>query len=124
MDKIMNLVQIIKNSSNTVFFGGAGVSTESGLKDIRSKDRLYHETYKYPPEASWRFSVRPREVSEALPWCPELFHRRTEAAFDRPVQCPGLYGDKSRRSGPFVLPGKYRQRQRIPKWDIAETVRG
>ena len=50
MDKIMNLAQIIKNSSNTVFFGGAGVSTESGLKDFRSKDGLYHETYKYPPE--------------------------------------------------------------------------
>lgn len=50
MNKIETLAQMIKSSSNTVFFGGAGVSTESGLKDFRSKDGLYHEKYKYPPE--------------------------------------------------------------------------
>ena len=50
MNKIEELAQIIKSSSNTVFFGGAGVSTESGLKDFRSKDGLYYEKYKYPPE--------------------------------------------------------------------------
>lgn len=50
MNKIEILAQMIKSSSNTVFFGGAGVSTESGLKDFRSKDGLYHEKYKYPPE--------------------------------------------------------------------------
>lgn len=50
MNKIESLAQIIKNSSSTVFFGGAGVSTESGLKDFRSKDGLYHEKYTYPPE--------------------------------------------------------------------------
>lgn len=50
MNKIEELAKIIKNSSNTVFFGGAGVSTESGLKDFRSKDGLYYEKYKYPPE--------------------------------------------------------------------------
>lgn len=41
---------IIKESQNIVFFGGAGVSTESGIPDFRSKDGLYHQTYKYPPE--------------------------------------------------------------------------
>lgn len=50
MNEIERLAQTIKDSSNTVFFGGAGVSTESGLKDFRSKDGLYHEKYKYPPE--------------------------------------------------------------------------
>lgn len=50
MDKIKRLAKIITDSSNTVFFGGAGVSTESGLKDFRSKDGLYNEKYKYPPE--------------------------------------------------------------------------
>ncbi len=50
MDKIKRLTKIITDSSNTVFFGGAGVSTESGLKDFRSKDGLYNEKYKYPPE--------------------------------------------------------------------------
>lgn len=48
MDKIKRLAKIITDSSNTVFFGGAGVSTESGLKDFRSKDGLYNEKYKYP----------------------------------------------------------------------------
>ena len=50
MDKIDKLVEMIKKSKRTVFFGGAGVSTESGLKDFRSKDGLYNEKYKYPPE--------------------------------------------------------------------------
>ena len=50
MDKIEKLIKIIKESDNIVFFGGAGVSTESGLKDFRSKDGLYNEKYKYPPE--------------------------------------------------------------------------
>ena len=40
----------ITESDNIVFFGGAGVSTESGIKDFRSVDGLYHECYDYPPE--------------------------------------------------------------------------
>lgn len=40
----------ITESENIVFFGGAGVSTESGIKDFRSVDGLYHESYDYPPE--------------------------------------------------------------------------
>ena len=50
LDKIENLKQIIENSNNIVFFGGAGVSTESGIPDFRSKDGLYNQKYKYPPE--------------------------------------------------------------------------
>ena len=50
MDKINILIEWIKESNNIVFFGGAGVSTESGLKDFRSVDRLYNEKYDYPPE--------------------------------------------------------------------------
>lgn len=41
---------IIEQSNSIVFFGGAGVSTESGIPDFRSKDGLYHQTYQYPPE--------------------------------------------------------------------------
>src|SRR5574344_756817 len=50
MDKIKELQNMINNSKNIVFFGGEGVSTESGIKDFRSKDGLYHMKYKYPPE--------------------------------------------------------------------------
>ena len=42
-DKIKRLAQLIKNSRSTVFFGGAGVSTESGVPDFRSKDGLYNQ---------------------------------------------------------------------------------
>lgn len=44
------LQEIIQNSDNIVFFGGAGVSTESGIPDFRSVDGLYSLKYKYPPE--------------------------------------------------------------------------
>ena len=44
---IQTLQELIQNSTNIVFFGGAGVSTESGIKDFRSKDGLYHLQSKY-----------------------------------------------------------------------------
>ena len=50
IDKIELLKQRIEESNNIVFFGGAGVSTESGIPDFRSKDGLYNQKYKYPPE--------------------------------------------------------------------------
>ena len=51
MDKMIEEFQeIINESDNIVFFGGAGVSTESGIPDFRSKDGLYNQKYKYPPE--------------------------------------------------------------------------
>lgn len=49
-EKIKEFKRIIDNSNNIVFFGGAGVSTESGIPDFRSKDGLYNMKYKYPPE--------------------------------------------------------------------------
>lgn len=49
MDK-ENLQDIISGSDNIVFFGGAGVSTESGIPDFRSVNGLYNQKYKYPPE--------------------------------------------------------------------------
>lgn len=50
MEKIEQLQQMIDRSENIVFFGGAGVSTESGIPDFRSVDGLYHQNYDYPPE--------------------------------------------------------------------------
>lgn len=50
MNKIDKLQELIDNSETIVFFGGAGVSTASGIKDFRSKDGLYNMKYDYPPE--------------------------------------------------------------------------
>ena len=50
MNHIEEIVEVIKNSDNVVFFGGAGVSTESGIPDFRSVDGLYNQKYDYPPE--------------------------------------------------------------------------
>lgn len=50
MEKIQELQKLINESNNIVFFGGAGVSTESGIKDFRSVDGLYNMKYDYPPE--------------------------------------------------------------------------
>lgn len=49
-DKTAKLQEMIDSSDNIVFFGGAGVSTESGIPDFRSVDGLYNQKYKYPPE--------------------------------------------------------------------------
>ncbi len=49
-EEVQKLKEIIKECENIVFFGGAGVSTESGIPDFRSKDGLYNQNYKFPPE--------------------------------------------------------------------------
>lgn len=50
IEEIRKLKKLIEESKNIVFFGGAGVSTESGIPDFRSKDGLYNQKYKHPPE--------------------------------------------------------------------------
>ena len=50
MDKIAKLREMIEKSNRIVFFGGAGVTTESNIPDFRSADGLYQEKYHYPPE--------------------------------------------------------------------------
>ena len=47
---VQALEEILAKSSRIVFFGGAGVSTESGIPDFRSVDGLYNQKYDYPPE--------------------------------------------------------------------------
>ena len=61
------LQDIIDKSKNLVFFGGAGVSTDSGIPDFRSQDGLYSLRYKYPPETIIShsfFMQRPKEFYE------------------------------------------------------------
>ena len=50
MTELETLQQYIDQAKRIVFFGGAGVSTESGVPDFRSQDGLYHQQWKYPPE--------------------------------------------------------------------------
>lgn len=67
MDKIRQLQQIIDQSESIVFFGGAGVSTESGIPDFRSQDGLYSLKYAYPPEqivSHTFFTYKPEEFFE------------------------------------------------------------
>ena len=47
---VIQLKEMVASSDNIVFFGGAGVSTESGIPDFRSVDGLYHQKFRYPPE--------------------------------------------------------------------------
>ena len=49
-EKIVKLQELIDQHDNIVFFGGAGVSTESGIPNFRSQDGLYHQKYDFPPE--------------------------------------------------------------------------
>ena len=49
-ESVRKLKEWVDHSENIVFFGGAGVSTESGIPDFRSTDGLYHQQYDYPPE--------------------------------------------------------------------------
>lgn len=63
-EKIRELQNIITNSSNIVFFGGAGVSTESGIPDFRSVDGLYHQQWDYPPETILSHSFFMRNPEE------------------------------------------------------------
>ena len=64
MSELQTLQTLIDNARRIVFFGGAGVSTESGIKDFRSVDGLYHQQYDYPPEVILShsfFEARPEE---------------------------------------------------------------
>ena len=63
-EQIQKLQEMIDDSKRIVFFGGAGVSTESNIPDFRSADGIYHQSYKYSPEevVSHSFYVRNTEA--------------------------------------------------------------
>ena len=63
-EKIEKLRNIVKGSNNIVFFGGAGVSTESGIPDFRSVDGLYNQQWQYPPETILSHSFFTRDPEE------------------------------------------------------------
>jgi len=61
---VETLKEWVEKSSNIVFFGGAGVSTESGIPDFRSTDGLYHQEYAYPPETILSHTFYRRKTEE------------------------------------------------------------
>ena len=63
-DSIKRLKELVDSSDNIVFFGGAGVSTESGIPDFRSTGGLYHQEWKYPPEVILSHSFFERNPEE------------------------------------------------------------
>ncbi len=63
-EKIRKLYNLIEDSKNIVFFGGAGVSTESGIPDFRSADGLYKENFKYPPEYMLSYTFFKKHTAE------------------------------------------------------------
>ena len=64
MNEMETLKQWIEESKRIVFFGGAGVSTESGIPDFRSVDGLYNQKYAYPPETIISHSFYKRNQEE------------------------------------------------------------
>ena len=64
MGEIARLQEIIDESKNIVFFGGAGVSTESGIPDFRSVDGLYHQEWDFPPEVILSHTFFQRKPAE------------------------------------------------------------
>lgn len=63
-EKIARLQEMVDQSHGIVFFGGAGVSTESGIPDFRSTDGLYHQQYAYPPETILSHTFYERKSEE------------------------------------------------------------
>ena len=61
---VPELEKMLQSHKNIVFFGGAGVSTESGIPDLRSVDGLYHQKFKYPPETMLSHSFYKSHTAE------------------------------------------------------------
>lgn len=64
MTAVEQFLEMVKESDNIVFFGGAGVSTESGIPDFRSVDGLYNQKYDYPPETILSHSFYVKNTEE------------------------------------------------------------
>lgn len=87
-EKIQELKRMVEESQRIVFFGGAGVSTESGIPDFRSKDGLYNQKYKFPPETILSHTFFMKKTDEffkfyndkmnSLKYEPNITHRKLE----------------------------------------------
>lgn len=70
MSTLEELQSVIGKSKRIVFFGGAGVSTESGIPDFRSVDGLYNQKYDYPPEQILSHTFFVHKTKRVLPLLP------------------------------------------------------
>lgn len=92
--EMKKLKEIIEKSDNIVFFGGAGVSTESGIPDFRSTDGLYHQQYDYPPETILSHTFFRRKPEEFF-----RFYRNKMLALDAKPNAAHLKLAKWEREG-------------------------
>lgn len=100
MDETAALQKWIEESSNIVFFGGAGVSTESGIPDFRSTDGLYNQQYDYPPETIISHS----------------FYVKKPKEFYRFYKNKMLFPEAKAEPGPIWLLPNWREKERSKPW--------
>ena len=130
MEEQKRLRELIEKSRSIVFFGGAGVSTESGIPDFRSEDGLYRTRWKYPPETILShdfFLTRPGDFYEfyrekiaqtkARPNPAHLALARLEAASTRPRAAKpcGSCTEASTATTAWPVAGDFHFRMFLPK---------
>ena len=103
-EKIAKLKEWIDGSDNIVFFGGAGVSTESGIPDFRSVDGLYNQQYKYPPETILSHTFFLSETEEFY-----RFYRAKMLALDAKPNAALHFVYVALRDAPLPVPRQHMQ---------------
>lgn len=98
MSSVDELQKVIDDSHRIVFFGGAGVSTESGISDFRSVDGLYNQKYDYPPETILSHTFFVKKTGEFY-----RFYRDKMLCLDKNrirliINLPSLKSRKTQRS--------------------------
>ena len=86
MTAIDQFLKMVHDSDNIVFFGGAGVSTESGIPDFRSVDGLYNQKYKYRPETILSHTFYRQEPEEFY----RFYHDKMLCLDAKPNMAPAI----------------------------------
>ena len=110
MDGIETLKQWVMDSDNIVFFGGAGVSTESGIPDFRSVDGLYNQKYDYPPETILSHSFYMRKKEEFY-----RFYRDKMLCLDAKPNACLLYTSMRTAAYKVDVASDRRRRENVPR---------
>ena len=115
---IETLKNWIAESNNIVFFGGAGVSTESGIPDFRSVDGLYHQKFDYPPEMVISHSFYLKNPAYFFRFCAK-YHPPAAGAAGAGGQAAGRRHAEYRRA---ASKGREQARLRAPRQRSAELL--